>query len=264
MLNTGKAFVALVFMASLGCGGAFEPAAFDAPAASETETPGETKPGRFREHPEDQGPYRAVDLARPVNRALLTALKAMNVTTIIRYYDHANETLPQKTIRAHELALIDSFGMDLAVVFQHHNNRLTSFTPERGQKDAQRSLELAAAIKQPRESVIYFGVDGGFGQGAGEYQKIKNYFIAAAPIIRAAGYRIGAYGSGLNCRRLTADLLADLCWLANARGWPEYDRFLNSGRWTLQQGLPQEIAGFDVDVNLINPLFKDFGQFTIR
>jgi hypothetical protein len=95
------------------------------------------------------------------NRAALTELRRFNVTTVFRYYDHVNETLPGKTLHRTESDAILAAGMRLGVVFQHHNDDPAKFLiPEIGRKDADRALALALENKQPRNSAIYFGVDG--------------------------------------------------------------------------------------------------------
>lgn len=159
----------------------------------------------------------AVDLSQRVNQNFLDAMKTVGVQTIIRYYDHEDETLPGKTLRRRERDLIIANGFHIAVVFQHNNNKFASFTPLRGRQDAERSLALAAENAQPKGSAIYFGVDGGW-RTAGEIATIKAYFAEAQAGLRGTGYRIGVYGSGLVCKELLQDGLAELCWLSNAKG----------------------------------------------
>src|SRR5215468_8319504 len=102
----------------------------------------------------------AVDLSTPVDQTFLDTMRGIGIRTIIRYYDHEDETLPGKTLRAAERNLILANGFQTAVVFQHHNNWFASFTPQRGRQDAERSLALARENLQPKGSAIYFGVDG--------------------------------------------------------------------------------------------------------
>lgn len=205
----------------------------------------------------------AVDLATPVNQQFLNRMKELNVSTIIRYYDHVNETLPGKTLRRAERDLIVQNGLKIAVVFQHNNNRLTSFTRTRGNSDALRALELAQENLQPLGSAIYFGVDGGWGLQGSELNQIRQYLIAASLVVREAGYRMGVYGSGLICQTATSENLADLCWLANARGWPNYQEYLASQEWVMVQSLPESVGTFEVDFNKINDEVSDFGQFPL-
>lgn len=202
----------------------------------------------------------AVDLSRPVNVTFLADMKARGVSTIIRYYDHPNETLRGKTLRKSESDLIRREGFRIAVVFQHNNNRLTSFTPQRGEADAQRSLALAVENGQPQGSAIYFGVDGGWATEA-DLGKIAGYVARASRIVRGAGFKMGVYGSGRVCRLVLTQRWADFCWLANATGWPDYAQFFASGDWVMKQSLPTRVGAFEVDFNEINPEISEFGQF---
>lgn len=203
---------------------------------------------------------RAVDLSQPVNQTFLSTIKALGVSTVIRYYDHPNETIRGKTLRRNERDLIVQNGFKIAVVFQHNNDELASFTQARGQMDAERSLILARENLQPQDTAIYFGVDGGWSSTA-DLNRIRQYVSTASAHIRQAGYRMGVYGSGRVCMMVLGENLADHCWLANARGWPDYDEFFQSNQWMLRQFLPEKVGTFDVDFNDINPEVSDFGQF---
>jgi hypothetical protein len=202
----------------------------------------------------------AVDTSVPVDDAFLRKMKEVGVGTIIRYYDHVDETIRGKTLHKSERDLIASRGFAIAVVFQHYNQRFTSFTPERGAADAERSLVLAEENSQPRGSAIYFGVDGGW-KTAKELANIEAYFRVVGAGLAGSGYRIGVYGSGLVCRTLLGKGLAELCWLSNARTWPEYEPYRRSLKWKLLQRLESRCAGRGVDFNLTNGADTDFGQF---
>src|SRR6476660_5846146 len=97
----------------------------------------------------------AVDSSAPVTQSFLDRMKAIGIKTIIRYYDHEDETLPGKTLRRGERDAILMNGLKMGVVFQHRNNKFASFTVQRGRQDAERSLMLAAENAQPRGSAIY-------------------------------------------------------------------------------------------------------------
>jgi hypothetical protein len=202
----------------------------------------------------------AVDLSDRVDLKFLEEMRRVGVKTIIRYYDHENETIARKTLRRKERDLIIANGFNIAVVFQHNNDKFASFTSARGRQDAERSLLLAAENSQPKGSAIYFGVDGGWKQ-AGELANIKEYFKAVRARLEGTGYRIGVYGSGLICRNLINGGLAELCWLASAKWWPQYNDYYNTGKWKLLQMLPVECGGRNVDFNLSNTADPDYGQF---
>lgn len=206
------------------------------------------------------GSVQAADLASIMDQKFIDEMKRLQVNTVIRYYDHTNETLSGKTLRASELDLVKRNGLDLMVVFQHYNNQITSFTAARGTSDANRTLQLAAQNRQPAGSAIYFGVDGGW-YTAADVTKIKTYFTKAAPIVRAAGYKMGAYGSGMVCTELLKAGLTDYCWLSNATGWPGYQAFHATKQWTMVQKLPVKCGGKDVDFNVVNNEMREIGSW---
>jgi hypothetical protein len=202
----------------------------------------------------------AVDLSAPVNTSFLEKMRQIGVNTIIRYYDHENETLPGKTLTRAERDLILMNGFTAAVVFQHHNDRIASFTPLRGRQDADRALTLAAAVSQAKGSAIYFGVDGGW-HSPYEMTNIMAYFSAIKATLTGSGYRVGAYGSGLACDILVANGLAELCWLGAPTSWPGYQDYYLTRKWRLAQLPASECGGRSVDFNLINGMNADYGQF---
>src|SRR5262245_51434169 len=77
----------------------------------------------------------AVDISAPVSQTFLDTMRAIGIKTIIRYYDHEEETLPGKTLRRSERDLILGNGFKTAVVFQHRNDQFASFTALRGSQD---------------------------------------------------------------------------------------------------------------------------------
>ena len=208
----------------------------------------------------DDPRIEAVDLSVPVDQSFLNTMRGIGIKTIIRYYDHEDETLPGKTLRRDEQNLISTNGFQTAVVFQHHNNRFASFTPQRGQQDAERSLALAQENSQPRGSAIYFGVDGPW-QTAYELANVAAYFQELQAKLVGFGYRIGVYGSGLVCNMLLSTGLAELCWLGAPTAWPDYHAYYQTRRWGLAQLRTSRCGGRSVDFNLANEGVADYGQF---
>jgi hypothetical protein len=202
----------------------------------------------------------AVDLSAPVSQGFLDRMRAIGVGTIIRYYDHEDETLPGKTLRRGERDAIVMNGFKMGVVFQHRNDRFASFTPLRGRQDAERALTLAAENVQPKGSAIYFGVDGPW-RSPYELINIMAYFQEVNARLPAAGYRVGVYGSGLVCNTLLANGLAELCWLAAPTTWPEFSIFYPTRKWRLVQLPTSQCGGRSVDFNLANGADSDYGQF---
>ena len=202
----------------------------------------------------------AVDLSAPVDQNFLDTMRGIGIKTIIRYYDHEDETLPGKTLRAAERNLILANGFQTAVVFQHHNNWFASFTPQRGRQDAERSLALAQENLQPKGSAIYFGVDGPW-QSAYELANVAAYFQELKARLAGFGYRIGVYGSGLVCNMLLSTGLAELCWLGAPTSWPDYHAYYQTRSWGLAQLRTSQCGGRSVDFNLRNDRVADYGQF---
>ena len=199
----------------------------------------------------------AVDLSAPVSQSFLDNMRAIGIKTIMRYYDHEDETLPGKTLRRAERDLILSNGFKTAVIFQHHNDQFASFTALRGRLDAERSIALASENSQPQGSTIYFGVDGPWK----ELSNIMAYFSKVYARLVRTGHRVGAYGSGLVCNALLTSGLAETCWLAAPTAWPEYHAYYQTRRWGLAQLRPTQCGGRSVDFNLVNGSDADYGQF---
>jgi hypothetical protein len=202
----------------------------------------------------------AVDSSAPVTQSFLDRMKAIGINTIIRYYDHEDETLPGKTLRRAERDAIVMNGLKMGVVFQHRNNKFASFTALRGRQDAERSLALAFENSQPRGSAIYFGVDGAW-SAPSELANIVVYFQEVNARMAGSGYRVGVYGSGLVCNTLLADGLAELCWLAAPTTWPDFSAYYQTKRWKLVQLPTTQCGGRSVDFNLANSSAAEYGQF---
>jgi hypothetical protein len=190
----------------------------------------------------------------------LVQMQASGINTIIRYYDHENETLPGKTLRKVERDLILANGFNIAVVFQHNNNQLPSFTWLRGRQDAERSLVLAEENSQHKGSAIYFGVDGPWNT-VYELANILAYFGELKARLAAAAYRVGVYGSGLVCETLLTNGLADLCWLGAPKTWPSYRDYYQTKQRSLAQLPTTRCGGRSVDYNLVSGINADYGQF---
>ena len=214
-----------------------------------------------REYCANDPRVEAVDLSAPVDQGFLNTMRGIGIRTIIRYYDHEDETLPGKTLRREERNLILANGFKTAVVFQHHNNQFASFTAPRGHQDAERSLTLAFENSQPQGSAIYFGVDGPW-QTAYEMANVAAYFRELKAGLAGSGYRIGVYGSGLVCNMLLSAGLAELCWLGAPTSWPDYRAYYQTRNWGLAQLRPSQCGGRSVDYNWANNIGADYGQFS--
>lgn len=191
------------------------------------------------------GQFQAVDLSQPVTPRFLEMMRYLKVETVCRYYDWEQETIRNKTLTKPELELIHGAGLKACVVFQHNNSKLASFTSARGEIDAKRSLELAGKLGQPKGSVIFFGVDFDAYRDSDQVM-VKSYFLKAAPMIRAAGYLIGAYGSGKTLDALFKAGLIDRKWLSMSTGFAGSK---NYDTWDMKQTLDRNCGGINVDFN---------------
>lgn len=105
---------------------------------------------------------RTNKLVEQNNKPGLQTLKDYGIKSIFRYYDFPNESKRCKTLQPNETDALLAAGFRIGVVFQHESSDPKTFItdPEIGKKHAVRSLALAAANGQPKDSAIYFGVDG--------------------------------------------------------------------------------------------------------
>ncbi len=180
-----------------------------------------------------------------------------------------------KTLSPAERDLILSHGLNILVVFQHFNECVETWLDERrAPYDARRALELARALAQPEGTAIYFGVDGvdekfrERGEVDHGMSHIAKYFEVVNAYLKAAGYKVGVYGSGFACRSVKDERrLADYCWLSQSSRHSESARYAKAGKWTLKQCLStaqfNNLGGqrHEVDPNVVNPAKEEFGQW---
>jgi hypothetical protein len=103
---------------------------------------------------------------------------------------------------------------------------------------------------------------------------IDDYFKGVNSVFKAQPdgrkFKIGAYGSGLVCERLLSAKLVDYCWLSQSQGWPGYQKFYASGKWSMAQKMTTrcKILRFEgaeklnFDFNRVNPKMSDYGQWS--
>ncbi|MEM7226449.1 MAG: glycoside hydrolase domain-containing protein [Pseudomonadota bacterium] len=203
--------------------------------------------------------------------AKATALRGEGIETVIRYYNFRNSnTFPDKCLTAEEAQALTAAGLNLVAVFQQRQNRASDFSRQIGLRAGRRAHELAAdKVGQPSGSAIYFAVD--FDASADEIDTlIKPYFEGVRESLAAEGggtpqYRVGAYGSGLLGKTLTAAGLIELTWLSMSSGFRGTRDALAAGDWHLHQFFPATtLLGLGVDFDESNPAKPDFGSFTVE
>jgi hypothetical protein len=196
-----------------------------------------------------------VDSSENVEK-ILPDLKARGVQAVFRYYAlELQAELPTKIVTPRERDAIFGAGLSLGVVFQFHNDRITTFTRDRGESDAAKALDYGRdVIRQPPGTTIYFGVDSDFAKPA-ELAAVAAYFQAVNEAFEKAGspYAVGVYGSGLSCSTLEAAGLATRFWLAKSTGYSGTQRTFNLRSWHLYQSMLEVPVGRGaVDTNWLN------------
>lgn len=173
-----------------------------------------------------------------------------------------------KVLSRAERDLILSYGLDIAIVFQHRNNCPRTLEDSgRGAFDAQQALGFARRLSQPRGTAIYFGVDGADARLGDERDhgrsELVRYFRQVERAFDGSGYDIGVYGSGLVCGLLKDELkIARYCWLSQSPGHPQSRDYEASGGWDVKQcRTVNDFAGSGVDVDPDVVSGAEFGQW---
>lgn len=151
-------------------------------------------------------------------------------------------------------------GFMIGAVFESGGNVLDYFTVDQGNYDSNSAINQANWVKQPQGSAIYFAVD----VGVAHPEDLLPYFQAVSPVVRAAGFKVGAYGCGLLQTGLFNAKLIDYDWLAGAGGWPGSRAYISpfdpSGKPAITQGLEKVIDGIDMDPDMV---YREAGLFQV-
>ena len=203
--------------------------------------------------------YSIIDTPDTVT-SKLPALKAAGVTAIVRYDDPSGNPNSWKQVGMAEYHAILNSGISVAIVSEWGNNHAGYFNAAAGRRDAQFSVKQADLRQQPKNSAIYFAADyDALPNDMANY--IKPYFQALSPIVRAAGYRVGCYGSGYVCSTLHDAGLIDLRWITCSSGFAGSRAAVANGAYDLWQvfGLcDQSYLGLSVDWDSAH--VEDWGQ----
>jgi len=196
--------------------------------------------------------------------AAIERLRQGGCDAVIRYYSRSK----WKRLSQEEAIALGRAGIRLAIVYQNRQNRAADFSSITGEAAGRDADDYARnVIFQPKNSAIYFAVD--FDASKTEIDaNVAPYFEAARrSLATAAGgvpdYRVGVYGSGRVCRMISDANLAEFTWLAQARGWAEYQKYASAMKWDLKQGMPASMFGLECDPDDINPDREDFGAFLL-
>jgi hypothetical protein len=242
------------------------------------------------------GAATVVDMSSRASAEFLRTAKENGITTIFRYYDwphkpdesvklerqerwrlisstcQSDETC-DKVVTREEIDLIHSYGLRVAIVFQHFSYDWdTWLDKERPAYDASQAIQLAKQLGQPAGSTIFFGVDGAdenfieHGDASAGMSHIKNYFGIVTDLVTRAGYVVGVYGSGFACDELIAEggKSPRLCWLSMSTGHPHSRTREASGKWTIKQCAERQNflgTSTEVDPDVVNTPIGNFGQW---
>jgi len=201
----------------------------------------------------------------------IPCLKSQGVSTVIRYYNFSNSSsFPHKRLELAEAETLAANGIEIGVVFQQRQNRVSDFSELKGFAAGREAFRQAHhSIGQPAGSGIYFSVD--FDASTSEINSnVIPYFQGVRRAFKQESggnseYRVGVYGSGLVSSKLTDRGLIELVWLAMSRGFRGTRDALDAGKFDLAQLAPERtLCGLGVDFNDPNPARPDFGPFTIE
>ncbi|MET0545547.1 MAG: glycoside hydrolase domain-containing protein, partial [Caulobacterales bacterium] len=156
-----------------------------------------------------------VDASARIDASKAKALKAQGVRTVFRYYCQLPPSIPGKDLQPEEAKIILGEGLSLGVVFQHYNNCFRTFENRWGKEDAEQALKMAEAIGQPKDSAIYFGVDGDW-PWASLSDAIVAYFEDVNRVFEGTGFDVGIYSNGCTCNLIRTRKLAKYFWLSGS------------------------------------------------
>jgi hypothetical protein len=210
-------------------------------------------------------------------RPYLDQLKDRGVTVIGRYYarcDQPEYGLTQKRMinqgpsndPGSEVSQIFAKGFAILSIYQYYSNTPNKFrgqnregkalpdancnwtgasrsAAQEAELDVQAAISQAQAVGQPRGTAIYFGVDFNFTDSDTDtIDQMVAYFRVIKDRMDAAGYKVGAYGSGhahqiLKAARDTRGNigLIDYSWISASRAFSRTSAFHRSGDWDLFQ-----------------------------
>ncbi|MCJ0700222.1 DUF1906 domain-containing protein [Frigoribacterium faeni] len=150
-------------------------------------------------------PAAAADCVTTITPARAATLVANGYKTIGRYLTNTPDNIPDKNIKAGELATIFAAGMTVFPIFQTGGATPSHFTSKRGGEVAEEAHNAALGYGFKPGTIIYFAVDwDALDQDIDT--KIIPYFQAVKSRFAAQGnrYRIGIYGPRNICSRIAA------------------------------------------------------------
>jgi hypothetical protein len=167
-------------------------------------------------------------------RPSFAALKAAGVVGVSRYLCWVNTNTYGKIIFKPEYDGLLAAGIDVILNWEFDAQDELGGASS-GSIQATEAVRQAKLLGYPAGATIYFSGD--FDETPGEASTVAAYFQAAAPIVHAAGYRIGVYGDYYVVGRLFDAKLIDDAWQTYA--W-------SGGQWDPRANMRQTLNGVSI------------------
>jgi hypothetical protein len=190
----------------------------------------------------------------------IKALKAANVTTVIRYIA-AGLVGNEKVVKAPEARALAAARIKLGLVYEIGGHPSSAAV---GRRDGSFARAYAPQVGAPEDAMIWSAVD--YDAGPGDLPGIIAYHQAFKNEMEGY-YRVGAYASGYICDELFNRRLIEARWLTMSQGFRGTKASLAAGRWEMLQRLERNITGLanDIDPDVVhieaNGEAADIGDF---
>jgi hypothetical protein len=239
---------------------------------------------------------KVVDTSSPVDNSFLNKMKSFGVEVVARYYGYTKSAPPpdgrtigdwqtKKVISSVEVEKLLAKNMASIAVFQYLGGVERTFANwrVRAPSDADRALQLAEELGQPKGTLIYFAVDGNFvrneqvpckrvnGRAGDCSEEVYSYFGVVSEKLKNANYRVGVYGSGETCKQLKKRNLVDACWMNFSPSHEGRTWGLQAGNVSLRQisdvrrdDDPGDIRRCSRELDFNEIRAPEFGQFIYK
>jgi hypothetical protein len=195
-------------------------------------------------------PTWGFDMFGPATRALMPAIAASGVGFAGGYLWSGAKGMTRESVH-----LLSSAGLRILSYYEV-DDKLASFSADKGKRDAAGAVKNAQALGQPRGSSIFFAVD--LDESKADYAAhIRPHFESLNRELEGQ-YEVEGYGSGLTLESLLADGLITHSVLG-AIGWRDGHKFLPLA--TVVQKPPSDPYHFGIEVDPLfsqNPLITPF------
>lgn len=187
---------------------------------------------------------QALDISQPADDKFLDEAWNGGVRTIFRYCDwEGGKNTTGDACQFGDRTQVDrrfDFAwkpgptiIGKALTAQERDRLATFADSRRGEYDAERALESARQLAQPKSTTIFFGVD--LDITPTTIVDVKRYFHTLVRVVKPHGYNIGVYGSGFTCTVLKKEGLAEFCWLSQSTAFQESLHYEKGSQWDLKQ-----------------------------